>query len=258
VENLKAQGDKIPEAIEETLRDDLFVPEDFADLVLEAAKDNASVGKLLRELQEPRPAGQDSIPWLGEILTKERIVRICAKGKIAINNRGLETLQLEPGEDEETAWRRMRSRLGTGKHLDETFLMQPSAVPTAHGATPRPQPPSGGATPTPPGGPTSPPGFGEPQPAPTGPSGQPQPIPGGLFGGGATGGPKTTLSSGGSTSALNLMGKLESWSIGPATPVHNVRVTLSAATGAQLQKLLKSLPDGLTYGLDLEKEDGSS
>lgn len=258
VENLKAQGDKIPEAIEETLRDDLFVPEDFADLVLEAAKDNASVGKLLRELQEPRPAGHDSIPWLGEILTKERIVRICAKGKIAINNRGLETLQLEPGEDEESAWRRMRSRLGTGKHLDETFLMQPSAVPTAHGATPQPQPPSGGVTPTPPGGPTSPTGFGEPQPSPPGPTGQPQPIPGGLFGGGATSGAKTTLSSGGSTSALNLMGKLETWSIGPATPVHNVRVTLSAATGAQLQKLLKSLPDGLTYGLDLEKEDGSS
>ena len=54
------------------------------------------------------------------------------------------------------------------------------------------------------------------------------------------------------------MGKLESWSIGPATPVHNVRVTLTAATGAQLQKLLKNLPDGLTYALDLEKEDGSS
>jgi len=54
------------------------------------------------------------------------------------------------------------------------------------------------------------------------------------------------------------MGKLESWRIGPATPVHNVRVTLTAANGAQLQKLLKNLPDGLTYGLDLEKEDGSS
>jgi hypothetical protein len=93
VETLKAQGSQIPEAIEETLRDDLFVPEDFEGLVLEAAKDNAAIGKLLRELQEPRPAGQDSIPWLGEIATKERVVRICAKGKIAINNRGLETLQ---------------------------------------------------------------------------------------------------------------------------------------------------------------------
>ena len=54
------------------------------------------------------------------------------------------------------------------------------------------------------------------------------------------------------------MGKLESWSIGPATPVHNVRVTLGSSTGAQLQKLLKSLPDGLTYALDLEREDGGS
>jgi hypothetical protein len=257
VETLQAQGDKIPEAIEQALRDDLFVPEDFERLVLEAAKESASVGKLLRELQEPRPPEQDSIPWLGETLTKERIVRICTKGKISINNRGLETLQLEPGEDEETAWRRMRSRLGTGKHLDETFLMQPSAVPTAHGAAPQPRSSAGGASPAA-GASTTPPGFGEPQPSSTGPSGPTQPVPGGLFGGGATNGPKTILSSGGSTSALNLMGKLESWSIGPATPVHNVRVTLSAATGAQLQKLLKSLPDGLTYGLDLEKEDGSS
>jgi hypothetical protein len=54
------------------------------------------------------------------------------------------------------------------------------------------------------------------------------------------------------------MGRLETWSIGPATPVRNVRVTLDAATGAQLQKLLKSLPDGLTYSLDLEKEDDGS
>lgn len=257
IESLKAQGSQIPEAIEEALKDDLFVPEDFADLVLEAAKDNASVGKLLRELQEPRPAGQDSIPWLGEILTKERIVRICAKGNIAINNRGLETLQLEPGEDEETAWRRMRSRLGTGKHLDETFLMLPSAVPTAHGTVPQTQPQTNGMGTPPPGGPAPAPGGGEPQPGPNGP-GAPDPAnPGGLFGGGGMiSGARMPLSSGGSTSALNLMGKLESWSIGPATPVHNVRVTLSAATGAQLQKLLKSLPDGLTYALDLEKEDG--
>ena len=75
-------------------------------------------------------------------------------------------------------------------------------------------------------------------------------------GGGMAGRVGTPLTSGGSTSALNLMGKLETWKIGPATPVRNVRVTLGAATGAQLQKILKSLPDGLTYALDLEREDG--
>jgi hypothetical protein len=31
------------------------VPEDFEELVLEYASNNESVGKLLRELQEPRP-----------------------------------------------------------------------------------------------------------------------------------------------------------------------------------------------------------
>ena len=154
VEAVKATGVQIPEAIETALVNDLFVPEDFAELVLTAAGDNASVGKLLRELQEPRPAGQDCIPWLGETAMKERILRLCARGKIAINLRGMEYLQAMPGEDEDAAWRRLRPKLSyTGRQLDEVFLLVPSAVPA-----------TGGAAPT---GPTTPP-------------------PGGLFGGGAT------------------------------------------------------------------------
>jgi hypothetical protein len=39
---LKKQGAQIPEGIEETLTNDLFVPEDFEELVLEAASENAS------------------------------------------------------------------------------------------------------------------------------------------------------------------------------------------------------------------------
>jgi predicted transcriptional regulator len=42
VEHLKKQGAQIPEGIEETLTNDLFVPEDFEELVLEAASENAS------------------------------------------------------------------------------------------------------------------------------------------------------------------------------------------------------------------------
>jgi hypothetical protein len=104
---LKEQGGKILEAIEQALLNDLFVPEDFEALVLAAADDNASVGKLLRELQEPRPSGQDCIPWLGETVMKERIVRLCARGKIAINLRGMEYLQAQAGE-------RARKPLGSG------------------------------------------------------------------------------------------------------------------------------------------------
>ena len=110
---------------EEALISDLFVPEDFEELVLEFANNNEAVGKLLRELQEPRPAGQDCIPWLGETAMKERLLRLCARGKVAINVRGMEYLQTHPGEDEDTAWRRLRPKLSlTGRHLDDVFVMR--------------------------------------------------------------------------------------------------------------------------------------
>ena len=262
VEHLKKQGAQIPEGIEETLANDLFVPEDFEDLVLEAASENASLGKLLRELQEPRPAGQDCIPWLGETAMKERILRLCARGKIAINLRNLEHLQTHAGEDEESAWRRLRPKLSyTGRQLDEVFLMEPSAVPATGGTTPpAPQPPAGGSggdifgggtttPPAPPVGGDNTPGSG------TSPNG------GDIFGGGTstTVKPRIPLSNP-PTSPLNLIGKLEGWGIGPATPVAEVSIKVSAGqnmqiTGAQLKELLKKLPDGMTFELSLEKED---
>ncbi len=253
IEHLKKQGAQIPEGIEETLTNDLFVPEDFEDLVLEAASENAPLGKLLRELQEPRPAGQDCIPWLGETAMKERILRLCARGKIAINLRNLEHLQTHAGEDEETAWRRLRPKLSyTGRQLDEVFLMEPSAMPATGGSTPPVSvPPADGNGGLIIGGGNAP-GVNEPQPGTT-PT--PAPAPGGIFGStSSTTKPRIPLSNP-PTSPLNLIGKLEGWGIGPATPVAEVSIKVSAATGAQLKELLKKLPDGMTFELSLEKED---
>lgn len=260
VESLKKQGAQIPEGIEEALINDLFVPEDFEELVLEAASENAAVGKLLRELQEPRPAGQDCIPWLGETSMKERILRLCARGKIVINLRQMEWLQTNPGEDEDTAWRRLRPKLSyTGRQLDEVFLLEPSAVPatggtTATAPTGTPGTPNlggglfgGGTTPTPP------PGVNEPTPG--GQPGKPTGTGGGIFGGtAASSKPRIPLHNP-PTSPLNLIGKLEGWGIGPATQVAEVSIKVTAATGAQLKELLKKLPDGMTFELNLEKED---
>lgn len=264
VETLKKQGAQIPEAIEETLFNDLFVPEDFADLILEAAGENAAVGKVLRELQEPRPAGQDCIPWLGETVMKERILRLCARGKVAINLRGQEYLQTLPGEDEDTAWKRLRPKLSyTGRQLDEVFLMEPSAVPATGGTTPTPDPALGGQS----GGifggdgaPAPAPGVAEPTPGAQTSTALP-PV-GSIFGGsGATPAPKSGITlSNPATSPLNLIGKLEGWGIGPATQVSEVAIKIRTAsgshlTGAQLKELLKKLPDGMTFELTLEKED---
>ena len=209
---------------------------------------NDSVAKLLSELQEPRPNEEECIPWLGETQMKERIIRLCARGLIAINLRDMEYLQVEAGEDEETAWRRMRGRLGTGRHLEETFVLLPQAVPQTHGVN------TEQANPSIPGSPPV-----DPYPGNT-------PSDGSLFdptphqpGGGTPlgGSPGTTRTSYDAlpTSGLNLLGKVESWKIGPATTVHDVTLKLDTASGAQLQKLLRSLPDGMTYKLSLQKEE---
>jgi hypothetical protein len=251
IERLDKQGSQIPEAIEESLISDLFVPEDFEELVLEFANNNDSVGKLLRELQEPRPAGQDCIPWLGETAMKERLLRLCAKGTVAINVRGMEYLQTHPGEDEETAWRRLRPKLSlTGRHLDDVFVMLPSAVSATGGsAPPVPAPTTGGGL------------FGGDgatslAPSDTTTGTPPAPMPGGIFGGDTTtiSKPRIPLSNP-ATSPLNLIGKIESWGISPATKVAEVSIKVSTATGAQLKELLRKLPEGMTFELNLEKED---
>ena len=237
VEALRGKG-AIPDAIDEQVRDDLFIPEEFEALVRAAANRNEAVGKLLRELQEPRPAGAPCIPWLGETELKERLIRLCARGKIALNLRGMEHLQARADEHEESAWMRMRGKLGTGKHLDETYLLRPQAAPHAGGVSkgdsikegdgPDYDPPRGNE-----GGGTTPPDG-----------------PGAIFGGGA----ELVEHAADATSALNLLGKIESWGIGAGTQVQDMALKVGSLTGAQLAALLRALPDGITYELRLNRE----
>ena len=248
VESHKAQGAKIPAAVDEHIRTNLFIPEDFETLVRAAADNNDSVGKLLRELQEPRPASENCIPWLGETPMKERIIRLCARGEIALNVRDLEHLQVSPGETEETAWIRMRSKLGTGKHLDETYVLRPQATPHTEGG-------SGPVPPQPGGSLFESPAEYDVRPADTTPStggGTPSEPdePGAIFGGASDLMPHASKA----TSALNLLGQVESWGIGPGTQVQDLSLRVSSMTGAQLDKLLRTLPDGITYELSLRKE----
>ena len=249
IESHKAEGTKIPEAIDADIRENLFIPEDFQEFILEAAPNNETVGKLLRELKEPRPGGKDCIPWLGETLIKERIIRLCAKGLIAINLRGMEYLQVQDGETEDAAWKRMRGKLGTGKHLDETHVLLPQNVPATGGVNPTPEP-GGGLQPGSETGGTSPVlppgGISEPGVTTGGGSG-----PGGIFGGGGSYTPFTAPA----TSSLNLLGKIESWGIGSGTQIRSLELKIEQLTGSQLQDLIKKLPDGMTYELGLDKED---
>lgn len=249
LEGHKAEGTAIPEAVDKHIRENLFIPEDFQDFIMSAAPNNESVGKLIKELREPRPNGNDCIPWLGETTAKERIIMLCAKGMIAINLRGMEYLQAHNDETEEAAWKRMRGKLGTGKHLDETYILLPQNVPATGGVAvtgsqPVPSGLFGGGEPT----------GSTPTPFPTGPN--TPPIGGSIPGGDIFGADGTFIPcSAPATSALNLLGKTENWNINPGTRIRSMLLKVDQLTGAQLKELIKKLPDGMTYDLSLEKED---
>ena len=248
VESHRTQGAQIPAVIDEHIRTNLFIPEDFEALVRVASGNNDSIGKLLRELQEPRPGGEPCIPWLGETLMKERIIRLCAQGEIAINVRGMEHLQIGADENEETAWMRMRGKLGTGKHLDETYVLRPQAMPNTEGMSePLPRPESDACEDSP--------GYGEQTTEnENGAAGgmSPTPVrPGSIFGDDTELVPHAS----GATSALNLLGKVESWGISTGTQVQDMALRVSSLTGTQLSQLLRALPDGITYELSLNKEE---
>jgi hypothetical protein len=251
-EKHNAQGDKIPDAIEKIVREELFIPEEFEQYVLKLAENTESVGKLLKDLREPRPGGKPCIPWLGEVEIKERVIRMCAAGHIVINLRGLALLQARPGESADDAWHRMKGKLGTGKHLNETTLYLPDAVAVSGGKVVVPDPETGGPVEI---------GNADPELTTTitgGQAGDGEKGITNLFGGsddnGQTAAANKTPHNAAPTSGLNLLGQVESWGIGPATPVTNVSVQIGKMTGAQLQQLIKNLPDGVTYGLALEKD----
>lgn len=228
------EGLQILEKLDDKIHSELFIPEEFDAMLIDAAANSRSVADLIEQLKEPAPKGAESIPWLGETAVKERIARSCADGKIAINAKG-SLYEKKPSETSDDAWHRVKGRLGSGKDLEETTLHLPGGSVGSGGSAPIPSPV---------------PGALEPQSSPGGSLG---PNPGSLFGGSS---PSSSVAhhSAENTSTLSLLGKLENWGINKGSKVSDVRISTSQLTGAQLEQLLKNLPDGVTYSLDLDKE----
>ncbi len=254
VEPHGSKGDKIPTAIQEKIKQNLFIAEEFDDMVVSLAQNSRSLAYLLTELREPRGGGKECIPWLGEAEAKDAVLAVCADGRIEINVRGLRSLQRVPGEDADVALRRMKRDFDvSGKQMEDTMLRLPGTAPSSSGQ------PAPGAAPEP-GGTAPLPGIpGLPgAPAPTGVPGNPfapAPDQGGTPFAPAAPATTTKLSSD-PTSGLNLLMRVaDSWRIGPATTVRNVSLRVDKLTGAQLQQLIKNLPDGISYGLDVDMED---
>ena len=236
VEKHNAIGDKIPQAIDEKITKELFVAEDFESAAVTHATSGSSLAKFIADLQEPSLDGKHCIPWLGEVTTKENVLRLCAAGKLAINLRGLELLQAQPGETEDPRGCALRassvpvrssSRLSLSAGCLPAKWGQSSAVPVS---------------------PTGPPPITAVVP---GAVTQPN-----IFGGGSLPPSADRLNRFGTPpkTPVNLLGEVEKWGIGAGTNVTNVNINIAQMSGAQLTDLLKKLPDGMTFSLNLEKE----
>ncbi|SUC42961.1 MULTISPECIES: hypothetical protein [Providencia] len=241
-----AEGLQILEKLDAKICSELFIPEEFDTILLDAATNSRSVADLIEQLKEPAPKGAESIPWLGETAVKERIGRACAEGKIAINAKG-SLYEKKPSETTDDAWLRVRGRLGSGKDLEDTTLHLPGGSVGSGGSVPV-QPVPGVPEEFTAGGvnePTAGSGNGCTASGTT-------LTPGSLFGGSSGG--FVAHYSAQNTSTLSLLGKLEQWGINKGSKVKDVKLSTSQLTGAQLEHLLKNLPDGVTYSLDLDKE----
>src|SRR5439155_20649384 len=115
----------------------------------------------------------------------------------AINLRGLELLQAEPGETNDTAWMRIKGKIGSGKELEQTILLLPGAVPFSGGTLLLPFTPTTPPTTAPPT--NQPPGTGTP-PSIFGPTGGTTTLP-----------PKFQPFGTPPKSPVNLLGEVEKW-----------------------------------------------
>lgn len=232
---IKEQGAEIPAAVDRSVQEDLFEYELFDELALAAAQEQRSLADFLTDLRNPRPGGQQCVPWVGEALVKEKLLSLCASGRLRLNLRGNETLQSQPGELKADAEKRLRGRLGSGRELEKTLLLPPAA----QGAS---QLVSTG------------PAFQDPSPHHgSSVAAQPTATTPSLFDRAPSASTENLQAP--ATSSVSLLGQLERWNIGPGHQVSNVALKLPAQmTGAQLQRLLRNLPDGFRYELELQVE----
>ncbi|OCQ93485.1 hypothetical protein BCD64_00890 [Nostoc sp. MBR 210] len=89
VERHGASGIEIPTTVETKIRSDLFDQAEFQQFVLGCAKESRVVGDILQQLVEP-PAkpSVEAIPYLGDTVIYEEILKVAATGKLFLNLNG--------------------------------------------------------------------------------------------------------------------------------------------------------------------------
>ena len=238
-------GSDISTGVEKHVRENHFAPEDFEELALEVASRGESMRQLLALLREPPLPGETAIPYLGDLPVFESVLRIVAKGKLALNAGG-RWYGREADESFETADVRLRMRLGafTGQTMlavqlgDITQIggggVAAPAGPTQSTPQPfspiNPQPITGGSsTPI------------SPAPSASAPVPIAEPIP-----------PQPVVRrSMGAKTGMNLLGELEKWALPDGQKATQASLTFNGLTVKELRDLCTKLPPKLQAELQV-------
>jgi len=243
--------------IEEMIQQELFVQEDFEELVQIFANNSEPVSKLLLELQEPMSNEAESIPWIGETAIKEKLIRLCSQGSIALNLRESEFLVARHNETEQEAWNRMKGKLGGGSHLEQTYILNRNKVPTTSSRIEEVVESKNIDK-----GTEIEKYTGEQQDTrnynynsgsleESSRSSNNDFLPNDIFSS-TTSSNYTHLESE-YNAPLNLLAKTESWGIYPGSDLKGVSIQVENMNGSQLRRLLQQLPDGFKYKMSLDK-----
>ena len=257
IERVEARGKDLPSAVEKKIHEDLFDPAEFEKRVLECAKESKHMDELLKDIIEPPPPNTgNAIPYLGESVIYEEVLKIAAHGKIFVNVSGTWIGRLPDHADKEQALKDIqRKAFRIGREMYKVQLGLPSAV--------------GGTTVTGPR-PTIPP-VSAIQPArPTEPdttisgnnsndktvaletaddSGTIQtiiPKPGRLI----------TKRTDEPVIGINLLGKLEQWCVSSGTTLDVARIEFKNLTVLQLKQILQHLPVSIRASLEITQSEG--
>jgi hypothetical protein len=213
--------------------------------------------QLLTQLREPPLPGELAIPYLGDLPIFESVLRIVAKGQIAVNAGG-RWYGREPGESYETADVRLRQRLGAfsgqamlAVQLGDVSQVGGGGVAVSANPTQPITPPMIPFTPQPlPGGGAPPSGPQQPSPFVPAPIPIPDPVPT----------PPVVRRSMGAKTGINLLGDLEKWALPDNQKATQASLTFNGLTIKELRDLCLKLPPKLQAELQviLPPENGNA
>jgi hypothetical protein len=244
-----ASGSDIPARVEKHIRENFFAPEDFEPFIVACARRGDTMKQVLALLREP-PARPDSdaIPYLGDTILYEQVVRVAAQDKIALNVDGT-WYRRQPGQSEEDAIRFLRQRTSrTGRELQNIQFGDPNQVGSGGLAVQPPAAPTLFPTATPPPAVvTATPGQGA-----VGPVAVATPAAVAVGGNGSAVAPQPVIRrSLGAKTGINLLGDLERWALRDGQRVLQATLTLQNVSIKDLRDLCTKLPPRLQAELQI-------